>query len=485
VTGPIQVEVAADGRGVLVAGDDRWTFDLDLDSGTAVLATRATGSLPVRVRALRWREKLTLARFAGLSDVFMARAVATACASARAPGDPDDATVAALAAWLEGPAAAAAIGGSDAERLAAMTVDLCRLTGLRPSDLDDLPAGEVVQLWMAARDAATDVGVAPEPQADLALDAWSAGATRIVVIDDLATEGAGPPPDAAEREEASEHVPSSPIPGVGAGTEATPAVMRAAVDEVTPESDIRPDHAAGGDRPARPARRVIDRAPAVALRRATSDPPTLVGGSRSLGSEPAPPSAPTPVAHANVDADGLLAPSPVASPGAAEPASAPRSTAWRGSSPEPLDRQGRRDALGQDPVESLPAVAAPTAAGHALPPTGMPVATRPTTTAPTLSPARPAPRAVVPAMADPRLPPPRSFRPDITRAVAPSPATGSSVALPSPGPHAAWANAVPGPDRPDEPRPSALDRTERDALFQALADELELAAAELGVGSEA
>jgi hypothetical protein len=41
------------------------------------------------------------------------------------------------------------------------------------------------------------------------------------------------------------------------------------------------------------------------------------------------------------------------------------------------------------------------------------------------------------------------------------------------------------PARTDSPPPAFLDRSQRDALFQALADELEQATAELGIGSEA
>ena len=97
VRGPIQVEVAADGRGVLVAGDDRWTFDLDLDSGTAVLAAGGTVRRRCGCALLRWREKLALARFAGLGDPFLARAVAATCAPARPRVGRTMATVAALA----------------------------------------------------------------------------------------------------------------------------------------------------------------------------------------------------------------------------------------------------------------------------------------------------------------------------------------------------------------------------------------------------
>jgi hypothetical protein len=97
------------------------------------------------------------------------------------------------------------------------------------------------------------------------------------------------------------------------------------------------------------------------------------------------------------------------------------------------------------------------------------------------------------AMTDPGLPASRSFRPDATTQVgAPntqagvsSPATGRLGAVPVRDPLPAWANAVPDPDRGDDPGPPLLDRSDREALFQAFADELELAAAELGIGSEA
>jgi hypothetical protein len=92
----------------------------------------------------------------------------------------------------------------------------------------------------------------------------------------------------------------------------------------------------------------------------------------------------------------------------------------------------------------------------------------------------------MPAAADPGFPARQRFRPDAASlAVASSPATGRPVAVPVRDPHAPWTNAVPDPDRAEEPRPSASDRSERDALFQALADGLELAATELGIGSEA
>ena len=113
MTDPTRVEIDADGRGVLVTGKERWTFDLDLATGTAVLDPRTSGGDAIRVRPLRWREKLALARFARFDDAFIAHAVASACALPLSPDGPDEASLAALAAWLEDPATESAANRFD------------------------------------------------------------------------------------------------------------------------------------------------------------------------------------------------------------------------------------------------------------------------------------------------------------------------------------------------------------------------------------
>ena len=100
---PARIEIDDSGGAVLVGPERRWPFEIDLGSGAAVLRGAGTNGALLRVRPLRWGEKVALARFAALGPRFVAHAVAGACAPVRPAAGPDDEAVAALIDWLELP----------------------------------------------------------------------------------------------------------------------------------------------------------------------------------------------------------------------------------------------------------------------------------------------------------------------------------------------------------------------------------------------
>jgi hypothetical protein len=229
VTSGLRVRVGADGRGEIVGRDARWTFDVDVSTGSALIRTATGGEADVRVRGLRWSEKTALARFAGLGPRFRVRAIASACATAREAGGPDDDVVATLVAWLDDPGRPdAEADADDPLELASVTLELCRRLGLAPREIDDLPASEVADLWAAAM-TEQEGGRDRSPSA-VAWDAWadaSPGMTRVVVLDDTAPAAGG----------------------IGAGAHAQASGADADDDRVAP----RGGGGVAQDRPGRPA----------------------------------------------------------------------------------------------------------------------------------------------------------------------------------------------------------------------------------------
>jgi hypothetical protein len=205
------------------AGETAWTFDLDCRSG-ALTVTVALDGGPLRLRSLRWREKVALARFAALGPAAVEEQVLRlAVEGDHAAPYADDirAALLALIDWLEGL-------GDDALPLsspvmAAVTLDVCAASGLAPSDLDDRDAADVESLWRAtARRSNPPAAEAPAGGGAADDGEW----TRIVFGPD-----AGPPPDQAP-------TPRDPVPEAAAGdrpgarTEATPSVLRPRAGEL-------------------------------------------------------------------------------------------------------------------------------------------------------------------------------------------------------------------------------------------------------------
>jgi hypothetical protein len=192
------VEVHVDPvAGAVDAGGARWPLQLDPLSGS--LTVQVAGHR-VRLRSLRWREKLALARFAHLGERFLERELVRACLvdAAEPPqvgGAPE--VLAALARWLSSPRPGAKeVAGLPfaSTVLAAVTVEVCRAGRLRPADLDDLAAADVEELWRAsgaAAEAAVPATVWPGGEAD------DPGLTRIVIVPDADAAAGGEPFPAA------------------------------------------------------------------------------------------------------------------------------------------------------------------------------------------------------------------------------------------------------------------------------------------------
>src|SRR5262245_27696449 len=138
-------------NGVITLGNRSWPFDLDLRDET-VTATIDVGGRPARLRPLRWREKLALARFAHLGRAFLDRQLVRACLlDGAAPVDgPDAEAVTALARWVNDPDGEDPALPLDQALLAEVTLRVCRALGVRPADLDTRGVAEVEQLWHVA-----------------------------------------------------------------------------------------------------------------------------------------------------------------------------------------------------------------------------------------------------------------------------------------------------------------------------------------------
>jgi hypothetical protein len=166
-------------------GDNAYPFALDSATGAATLAA---GERRWSVRPLRWREKLTLARFTHAGPGFIAEQMLRACVSGGdPPGEPELRTiVTALVAWVGGPADTVPLAPP---ALATVTLELCRALGCPPADLDQLDAVDVEAMWRAAVGARAAV----EPDA-------GDGVTRVLVVPDPspdaeAEDGDAAPPD--------------------------------------------------------------------------------------------------------------------------------------------------------------------------------------------------------------------------------------------------------------------------------------------------
>lgn len=141
----VRIDAAA---GLVEAEEARFPLTLDCRDGTARLRC---GEAVFVLRPIRWREKANLARFAHLGTAFLEEAFLR-LSLIDEPPLPDDAkarqALSRLAEWLNAPGHERPLP-LDPLLLARASAALCRGLGLRPQDLDDLPAGEVEALWTA------------------------------------------------------------------------------------------------------------------------------------------------------------------------------------------------------------------------------------------------------------------------------------------------------------------------------------------------
>jgi hypothetical protein len=191
-----------------------------------------------RVRLLQWREKAMLARFATLGEELVVRELVRACTDVDDPPP----VLREVAVWINDPARGGANVPFDNRSLAAVTLQLCRATNLRPADFDGRAAAEVEEMWQALSSTSQE----------------HASANQIVIVpDDRSADGSAGlrPADAAA---------SSPPPSVGGrnGGE-TPALQQQTQRETHPAFRVnaQPAHTtttainntqSGGETPALP-----------------------------------------------------------------------------------------------------------------------------------------------------------------------------------------------------------------------------------------
>ena len=186
--------------GMLCVGDERRPVTLDLGAGTAAVAL---DDGPVTVRALRWHEKIMLARYVALGPRFVEAQFLRACAGT--DGGPARPLLLAVARWLNAPTDGDALP-FDVRQLARATLAVCGAMGLRPADLDARPAFEVELLWQIVRGDALPAEIADGDRAD---DAW----TRIVVVPDPPQRASAPGVAASDAPDARDAgVDPAPLP---------------------------------------------------------------------------------------------------------------------------------------------------------------------------------------------------------------------------------------------------------------------------------
>ena len=413
------------------AGGRSWPFDIDLVTGELVVdLDGAQWTLP----PLRWREKLTLARYAASASALLDAALVAHRLSGARPTGPGPAAAAewsvlvALARWLNGFAGPVDLDPVEFARVAAV---VCRRTGLSPADLDDRLAAEVELL---AGDPADSAGQdAITGTAGSAAGAPDDGVTRIVVVPD--------PPDGDAQPEAA-----------GA------AVRPAPGDEPTPMPAGPPATAAPPTSPSRPSRH---RPPAQSGRR-----PLGIVGMRASGTSDLPFLAVGQAAHETAAA-GAATDAPAT--GASDSTTAPRSTAPEPAAPEPA---------APEPTAPEPAALEPTAPGASAPPP--PPGAGPATVE-RWPPAGPVPSSQpVPPLLEPPVPVTRATgRPLRTR---PDSTPPLAAAVPPHRPYASPSGTSwPAATAPAVAGERTLTEADLDAVVAALTERLDRAVAELGL----
>lgn len=144
--------------GLLNVGDQEVPFDVNLASGS--VSFRVAGR-EVTLRPLTWAEKMTLARFAHLREAFVDRQLLKA-ALVTDPWPDADASrgdvLVALARWVNEPGGAGRPPLLDVETLSLAMQEVGRSLGVGPAELESRPANEIESLWAAILG-----GLAPEP----------------------------------------------------------------------------------------------------------------------------------------------------------------------------------------------------------------------------------------------------------------------------------------------------------------------------------
>jgi hypothetical protein len=154
-----------------------WRFDWDASTGKLSIEL---GGRTYELHGITWRQKVNLARAVSAGTLPIARGVLRASLGqgGAVPADEEQREVlTALAEWLT--------AGSDPlpwdpATLARVTMGVCRESGFRPRDLDELPAGDIEDMWKGIDTTAPRVErvVAPgvEPVAAPGIDAVPAPA---------------------------------------------------------------------------------------------------------------------------------------------------------------------------------------------------------------------------------------------------------------------------------------------------------------------
>jgi hypothetical protein len=218
-------------------GEAFWPFRLDLDNGSACIELDGAA---YEISLLTWQAKMRLARFAHMDQAFVQARFLEACIRPPKilPADKrDEAVLLALANWLN-----VSAFPLDQDRLAAVTVDVCRALHVGPRALAALPASELEMLWLNLdrRLAGSEVpessfserplqsfdrGRAPEPHFE----------TKIVIVPDQSQSSDVAERDLVERDQAESDFNESMLPAavdssVSNNDESAPAV-EAVADE--------------------------------------------------------------------------------------------------------------------------------------------------------------------------------------------------------------------------------------------------------------
>jgi hypothetical protein len=163
-------------RGEIGLGERTFRFRLDCRADAAVVRI---GEREYRVRPLEWREKARLSRYASLGDARMTRELVHLCADLGEDESvaPDtEAVLVELTRWINDPSGYTPGLPFDADSVAAVTLQLCRATHLRPVDFDARGAWEVEAMWKAV---ATDT-----PEESVSDAGETSAMTRIVIVPD-------------------------------------------------------------------------------------------------------------------------------------------------------------------------------------------------------------------------------------------------------------------------------------------------------------
>jgi hypothetical protein len=183
----VEAQVDA-GSACVRLGDESWPFELDCREASALVEIDGRA---VRVRPLRWREKLSLARFAHLGTTFVeGQQLRIALEGAPMPTiEEERAVLSALAAWVAAPSDEPVPFQTRA--LAGVTLDVCRAVGLKPADLDARDAYEVEALWRVGtggtehgRLAVNGTGGGRPGTTSQAAETWESQLTRIEIVPD-------------------------------------------------------------------------------------------------------------------------------------------------------------------------------------------------------------------------------------------------------------------------------------------------------------